>query len=554
VAEPREGKFSAADMIDALRRRALRNLRLHPLAAERPAGEFPPGWASWLEAMGQRSGAIRGATEASIVGILLQREPQMPPRHAVELNRWQAFTTLWRQQWQPPAREDRRVRMAALVITLILHVLFSAILLWLAYARFTAEPAATGEEIVQVQYIGEGTPDEAAGGPAADTSELATQPTAPPAAASPAPSPPQAAAAQPGSPALSSPPPPPSPAPQREQPLQVSSKATPDAVFVLPPPTPRRVELPQAQLTVPQLQAPTQDVELIERPPAITPLQPQLPTPAITAPRLATEPRPIDITVPLPKIQAREIPTAVPPTPALQENAPPVQLRERAAPTPAGSNATKPATAAARPAANGSPADATRPSAGPPATRSGGEPAATASGSGPASTAKPGAWPTPERGDDWGASTRNQPGGKAGKPGLLNADGTPRVPAGTAEAGGGFPPGTDRWSREDFDRAGTWLKRPPTDYTPTRFEKLWVPSETLLEEWVRKNIRSVEIPIPGTSKKLHCVVSLLQLGGGCGISDPNINDQEAEARPPPDIPFKPELQEDQDVLRKPATP
>lgn len=325
--------------------------------------------------------------------------------------------------------------------------------------------------------------------------------------------------------------------------------ATPDAVFVLPPPTPRHVELPQAQVTVPQLQAPTQDVELIERPPAIAPLQPQLPTPAITAPRLATEPRPIEIVAPLPKIEPREVPSPAIAAPSLQTNAPPVQLREAAAstPSPADSTATSPATAATRRPASGRPAGAARPSAGT-------QPAATASGSGPATTPKPGAWPTPKAGDDWGASTRNQPGGDTGKPGLRNADGSPRLPSGTAQPGGGFPPGTDRWTREDFDRAGTWLKRPPTDYTPTRFEKLWVPSETLLEEWVRKNIRSVEIPIPGTSKKLRCVVSLLQLGGGCGLSDPNLNDQEAEARPPPEIPFKPELQEDQDVLRKPGTP
>ncbi len=103
----------------------------------------------------------------------------------------------------------------------------------------------------------------------------------------------------------------------------------------------------------------------------------------------------------------------------------------------------------------------------------------------------------------------------------------------------------------NLDRAGTWLRRAPNDFTPTGFDKYWAPNETLLAEWVRKNIREVSIPIPGTSKKLHCVVSLLQLGGGCGISDPNMQDQEAVARPPPDIPFKPGLQEDQDALRKP---
>jgi hypothetical protein len=49
-------------------------------------------------------------------------------------------------------------------------------------------------------------------------------------------------------------------------------------------------------------------------------------------------------------------------------------------------------------------------------------------------------------------------------------------------------------------------------------------------------------------------VSILQLGGGCGIEDPNMQDQEAEARKPPDVPFKPDLQEDQQSLYKSATP
>ena len=54
----------------------------------------------------------------------------------------------------------------------------------------------------------------------------------------------------------------------------------------------------------------------------------------------------------------------------------------------------------------------------------------------------------------------------------------------------------------------------------------------------------MSIPIPGTDKKLTCVVSMLQFGGGCGLVDPNVNAQPAIARPPPDIPFKPHLQED----------
>ena len=63
------------------------------------------------------------------------------------------------------------------------------------------------------------------------------------------------------------------------------------------------------------------------------------------------------------------------------------------------------------------------------------------------------------------------------------------------------------------------------------------PNETLLEEWVRKSITTVRIPIPGTNKHIVCQTVLLALGGGCGITDPNLNEQPARARPPPDIPF-----------------
>jgi hypothetical protein len=70
------------------------------------------------------------------------------------------------------------------------------------------------------------------------------------------------------------------------------------------------------------------------------------------------------------------------------------------------------------------------------------------------------------------------------------------------------------------------------------FDKYWVPRESLLAEWVRKGIKEVEMSIPGTSKKVRCVVSLLQVGGACGLFDPNLNDQPATARPPPEIPQK----------------
>ena len=139
---------------------------------------------------------------------------------------------------------------------------------------------------------------------------------------------------------------------------------------------------------------------------------------------------------------------------------------------------------------------------------------------------------------------------------LFDENGRVRLPPGSsAAAKGDLPPGVVEQEIKDLDRAGTWLKRKnPLPYEPTAFDRYWLPGGTLLEEWVRKGIKQTEIPIPGTSKKIHCVISILQLGGGCYVTDPNMQDQEATARPPPDIPWKPELQEDQDSLEKPSQP
>ena len=101
----------------------------------------------------------------------------------------------------------------------------------------------------------------------------------------------------------------------------------------------------------------------------------------------------------------------------------------------------------------------------------------------------------------------------------------------------GAPGGdNDTWTRDRIDQSGTWLKRPPYDYEPTSFDKYWVPSESLLAEWVRRNVREMEIAIPGTNMKLKCTISVLQLGGGCGLG--SLFPEPPKARPPPDIPVK----------------
>jgi hypothetical protein len=575
--------FTSADLIEALRRRARRSLR-----PEQPAGEFPPGWQGWLDALSARLGVVSADAADAFIALLLEREPALPPRRLAELTRWQGFTTLWRQEWKPAPPEERGVRVAAVAITLVVHLLLAFLLLWAALVRLPP-PGPAGEDVIQVEFIGEGTPAETGGAapgasaPVAEAGKAAATPqpaqqrpsvatTAPPAAmpetsAPPAQSPAPSTPAPPETVSVQQPAPEAQPSPSPQQPLQVTEVATPDTAFTLPPPTPRAVEVPRLEAR--ELQAEVREIQMVERveKPVAT-LRPQLATGRLAAPSLTPDVAPV-----LPEVQARSVDTPSMRAPELQAPSREVTLRETAAPAPAPaaaaatSPARRPATASAAASSSAEhtqPAAAAAPQPGPgkasaaaptanPSARSGTTPGAAApSGAGPSST-RPGAWPTPTRGDDWDAAARNRPGGQAGQPGgLFNADGSPRLPPGPATPGGGLPPGTVTQDIPNLDRAGTWLKRPPVGYTPSRWDRFWVPNETLLEEWVRRNIRSVEIPIPGSTKKLHCVVSLLQLGGGCGISDPNLQDQEVEARPPPDVPFKPGLQEDQDALRKPA--
>ena len=90
------------------------------------------------------------------------------PRRLDELTRWRAFATIFRQQWQPPAREDRRWRWFAAAVSLLWHLLVGVMLLWLMYLSFSSPPRE-GESVVEVQLIGTGTPEDLAKNPASFT-------------------------------------------------------------------------------------------------------------------------------------------------------------------------------------------------------------------------------------------------------------------------------------------------------------------------------------------------------------------------------------------------
>lgn len=526
--------------------------------------------------MQERLGAVTGAPVVDYLAVFQGRALRAPPKASVELSRLRAFVCLTRQQWEPAPRDQRWMRRVATVMSGLLHIVFMVMLLWLGYVAIGDAPpnARQAGEMVLIEYIGTGTPAEQGGAAAPGEIEApASSAAAAPAQAAAAPAavtPPTSASAAPEQPTSEQPP---QPAEATSaQPLVVTETVRTDIDFTLPAPVPRDIALPQLQVTVPQVASEIVEIQTFEPRSTVREVErPALRVPAPNVPTLRTDVVEVEVQRPTTEVQVRVLPQTAVRTPEVRVpalRATPSEVQLRAQPAPAASAATgtaatpSPATRPAppAPAPGNAAAAAGRATAAAPAATAGGRPqaqgtgqSAAPTGTGPAPSPRPGAAPSTRRGDDWGDSNRNVPGNSttAGRsPGLFNSDGTVRLPGDGGRVGGGLPPGTIIEDFEKIDRMGTWLKRPPLDYTPTRFDRFWVPNRTLLEEWVSRGIKKVAIPIPGTTKRIECTVSLLAAGGGCSIYDPNLQDQEAIARPPPDVPFKPELQEDKDSLKK----
>jgi len=557
---------------------------------------LPYGWGLWLRALTPLPRPFR-STE--VIAELIQRPLPGSPGRLPALGFVQSLRRLLWQTWDPAPRDQRWMRWTSAVISVLLHVLFALLLLWVALIRPPVQPEQGGDGgRIQVEFLGSGTPQESGGGEpaAAGSAAAAAAASAQAEAAASQPRPASTTAATAPQPPASAPEPtasaepvptPPAPAPTAvEQPIQATDVAEATTDFVVPPTSVPRTEVRVIPRDAPEPQVRERTVEVTETPtppsitPSVRPVETQVRTrdvavrerevtvvTAPTAPVPVPGPR-VEVNVPQRDLQVRErevtpapsVSVTVAPVPqreiTVPGRSPEVAVRERAvpnaAPRPAPAAAT-PSTAASAPSPT--PTASTASQAAPSRSAASSTAPSRAPAARPSPT--PGNWATPARGDDWGAADRNRAGERTGAQanqgagrtgdGLFNADGSVRVPGqeGSGDSERGAPGGeNDGWSRERIAQSGTWLKRPPYDYTPTSFDKYWAPNESLLAEWVRKGIKAVEIPIPGTSSKISCVVSILQFGGGCGLSDPNMQDQPAVARPPPDIPFKKELQDD----------
>lgn len=588
----------AAEIIDALLAR-----RPGALLLERTT-RLPYGWAFWIRATGNRpppGGPASPEELAASAGAMTRRHE--PVR---ALGRWAAFLSLWQQGWQPAPADERPLRWLSGMGSFMLHALFVVVLVWIAWLQSLLPPTSAaggggGEDRVRVGFVaGEGRA-ASGGGPAVDEATAGSSAAAGPADPGvdtsavavreepafsfldiPVPTPPDAAP-MPPLPEVAEAPEEPLPA-ETGQPVQVTIVDVPTHTHVLPPTTPRMPPVPTVrEREVPLVMAPQVAVP-VARPldlaqPALRepmlrerevaePVEVDVPEVRVPAPRAPQTPAVREVALRERRIdvaEAVQVPEVRAPERLQSEVVPPVlrdpQLREReivaperSTPAPVQSRTPPEATGSRRPDPGArSPEAMQRQVSGPAAPASVSLPAVTSAVDPAAAVAAQAAGEDWSRGpaaaDDWGRG----PPGRAPGGGLHDGQGRARLPdaaSGPGPGERGAPGGdSDRWTESRIAQSGNWMQRPAEDFSGTRFDQYWVPNESLLADWVRRGVRNMSIPIPGTSRRINCVISLLQLGGGCGVSDDNMNEQPAVARPPPDVPFKPALQEDNGSVR-----
>ncbi|HZF97862.1 MAG TPA: transmembrane repetitive protein, partial [Pseudoxanthomonas sp.] len=160
-----------------------------PLVFERRSG-MTYGWGLWMRSLPERLGTIRSDLAEAMVGLLAQRPRRPLPPRVAAMGGWRAFRSLFYPHWDPPMREERGLRWLSGGISLLMHLLFVLLLVLVAMMRVPPlPPDASDGTRVQVEFIGQGTPEEEGGGPPA--AEAASAPVA---AQVPSPAPQPAAA------------------------------------------------------------------------------------------------------------------------------------------------------------------------------------------------------------------------------------------------------------------------------------------------------------------------------------------------------------------------
>lgn len=534
--------FGPDDLAAALsnRRRSLRSIR--------PQSESPflTSWRAWLHAAPSKA-ASPAYPESDLRELLAARAlPRRKPASRMQLTRWQSLRSLFRNSWDNEDDGNRRLRIGSAIASLVINMFFAAMLLWLMYLRFMVRPPQEEEVATRVQLIGQGAPEEEGGGTPTPQPEVTvaraspreTKSTTPESAA------PESAAVAPSQVQAQA---------EAVSTMQMQAPQTPVKPVPsqpLPPSTPILVAKPTA--AIPKFTQPPQQMPQLPTP--VAPPQPELQ--AQVLPNIP-EPKPAEPT-PLPSVRTQAVAMPTLPTQSRTVTTADLSKSVRDVPTPPA-----PAAASAAPAsaAASSASGANAPLRGNAATT--GAPSTTAGsgtgiqptgrGTGAGTQAKTGGPPTPLKNDDWGAASRNVAGQSRG---AINGGRNGGANSNNYDTSGTAKYGADQFTVRIKDpyKEGSWVKRQVRKDDPTMFAPYWVPNETLLEEWVRKGVKEIEIPLDGSGKRvIKCKISLLALGGACGIAGGinGVQDNPARARKPPAVPFKSKYFDDPSALGAP---
>ena len=520
---------------------ALRN-RHRALRSIRPQGEsqFLTSWRAWLHAAPTKV-ASPAYPESDLRELLAVRAlPKRKPASRMQLTRWQSFRSLFRNNWDNEDDGYRRLRIGSAIASVVINLFFAAMLLWLMYLRFMARPHSEEDVAMQVQLIGQGAPDEEGGGTpqaqpeitVARAAKTTQESTATPETATVTPSQVQTQAEVVASTPMQAP----------------QTPAKPVQSEPLPPSTPILVAKPTEAIpkfTQPPQQMPSLQPQVVRQ----QDLQAQA-LPNIPAPK-PVEPTP----TPVPSVRTQVVAMPTLPTQTRTMQTPELSAQAvRDVPAPPSPSTASAAQSSASNSGN-APLRGVAATTGAPSAVSGSGTGIQPSGRGvgAGTQAKTGGPPTPLKGDDWGAASRNV----AGQPhGAINGGRAGEGNSGQYDTSGTAKYGADQFTMRVKDpyKEGSWVKRQARKDDPTMFEPYWVPRENLLEEWVRKGIKEIEIPLDGSGKRvIKCKISILQLGGGCGLAGGinGVKDNPARARKPPAVPFKSKYFDDPSALGAP---
>ncbi|CAE6755037.1 hypothetical protein CFBP1159_17760 [Xanthomonas arboricola pv. corylina] len=130
--------------------------------------------------MSSRIGPAAAFNDDQVMGVLLARPAPPAGAGMALLSPFQAFRSLWWQHWEPRPKDQRPQHWLALLGSLLIHLGFIALLIWVVTVRWAPDDTKTGDESrVRMTFIGDGAAEQGGGqGQPTDAAQAALGDTA----------------------------------------------------------------------------------------------------------------------------------------------------------------------------------------------------------------------------------------------------------------------------------------------------------------------------------------------------------------------------------------